>query len=131
MCQLNRFHGKQLDMGRHLLGICLSLGIGTLAQAAGYSDNLDAQALDPFTQYTNAGPVITCGRQPGQHPAGLNIRGADVATLWHGVYHMVFPTTSLADNNKVGRVAMIPHKGPAWGISINKHSAMMTVQTKW
>ncbi len=131
MCQLNRFHSKQLNLSWYLLGIGLSLGIGTLAQAAGYSGEPDAQAMNPMAQYTNAAPVITCGRQPGQRPASLNIRGADVATLWRSAYHMVFPGSSLADSNKIGRLAITPHKGPAWGISINQHSALVTVQSKW
>jgi hypothetical protein len=131
MRRQTRSHSTLLNLGRHLLGIGLCLGICTIAQAAGYPGELDAQTLNPIAQYMNAAPDITCGKQPGQRPASLNIRGADVATLWRSAYHMIFPGLSLADNSKVGRAVMIPHKGPAWGIRINKRTALMTVQTKW
>lgn len=130
MNRQTRYRSTPLNLSRHLLGIGLCLGICTVTQAGGYSSELDAQTLNTIVQYSNA-PDITCGKQPGQRPASLNIRGADVATLWRSAYHMIFPGFSLANDSKVGRAAMVPHKGPTWGISINKSTAMMSVQTKW
>lgn len=131
MSRQTRSHSTLLNSSRYLLGIGLYLGICPLALAGGYPGELDVQPQSPIAQYMNAAPDITCGKQPGQRPASLNIRGADVATLWRSAYHMIFPGLSLADNSKVGRAAMIPHKGPAWSIRINNRTALMTVQTKW
>lgn len=122
---------RLLNLGRYLLGISLCLGICTLAHAGGNPGELDTQTLNSIAQCTNAVSSITCGKLPGQRPDSLNIRSTDIITLWRSTYHMLFPGYSLADNGKDGRVAMIPHKGPTWGISIIKHNALITVQTKW
>jgi hypothetical protein len=132
MNRLTQDHSKLLHLGQYLLAICLCLAVCALARAAGYPDELDAPAMNAIGQHTTSeAPVIICGRQPGQRPASLNIRGADVATLWRSAYLMLFPGSSLTTDSKVDRAVKIPHKGPAWSISISHDSALVTVQTKW
>lgn len=126
LCKLRR-------IGQCLLTFGLWAGICTFAQAAGYTSALDAQAFNPIAQNSASDtPVILCGGQPGQRrPASLKIRGADVATLWRSAYRMLVPGSSLANESKVGRAPKLPHKGPAWGISLRHDSALLTVQSKW
>lgn len=130
MNRLAQGHSRLLQQSRYLLAFGLSLGMCSAALAFGESD---AQDLMSIAHYTGTpAPTITCGKQPGQHPVSLNIRGADVATLWRSAYHMLFPGLSMADKGKViSRAAMVPHKGPAWGISVNHDSAVLSIQTKW
>jgi len=132
MNRLIRDHSKLLHLGQYLLAICLCLGVCALARAAEYPNDLYAQSLNPNAQNSSGdAPVIICGTQPGQRPTSLNIRGADVATLWRSAYRMLFPASSLTVNSNMDRAAKIPHKGPAWGISISHGGALVTVETKW
>ena len=133
MNRLTQDHSTLRNWSQCLLMICLWLGLCAFAQAAGYYPNgLDAQTLNSLAQHsTGDTPVITCGKQPGQRPASLEIRGADVTTLWRSAYRMLFPSLSLTTNSKMERVSKLPRKGPAWGISISHDRALVTVQTKW
>lgn len=130
MSRLTQGHSRLLPQRRYLLTFGLCLGLCPAAQAF---DASGVQYPDPVAQYANtAEPTIICGKQPGQHPLSLNIRGADVATLWRSAYRMIFPGLSVADNSKViSRAAMVPHKGPAWSFSVNRDSAVISIQTKW
>lgn len=106
-------------IGLCFLGLCLWMGMGKAAQAMSPIANAAA----------NNTPIVVCGGQSGHR--SLEIRGADIATLWRSAYHMLFPSVALADKNKMDRGKALPDKGPTWRISIDHGDALLTIQTKW
>ena len=128
---MNRLTEDQCTL--HTIGLCLLgsslwLGMGSTAHA---EVPMGARALSPVAYHSSSdAPIVVCGGQTGHR--SLEIRGTDVATLWRSAYHMLFPTSALAnDKNKMDRAKALPDKGPTWGISLDHGDALLTVQTKW
>lgn len=121
-------------IGLGLLGLCLlvCLSVTARADSDGYLMDIQTQSLNPIARHTASdGPAMVCGGQSGHRGASLQIRGTDVATLWHSAYRMLVPRSALTDPGSPGNSASkLPHKGPVWGINIS-HGAMVTIQTKW
>ena len=132
MTRLTEDHRTLNTIGLCLIGSCLWLSMDNTAQAdsADYGMPMDAQAMSHSTNAaaSNA-PIVVCGGQSGHR--SVEIRGTDVATLWRSAYHMLFPTSALADKNKMDRGKALPDKGPMWRINVDHGNALLTVQTKW
>ncbi len=115
-------------IGLKLLGLLFLVFLSSTSRAAQGNEFTDVGA-----QYSRSGsPVLVCGGKIGNRGASLNIRGTDVAAIWHSAYRMLVPGAALADSKapKVG-VNTLPHKGPEWGINLSHGDAMVTLQTKW
>lgn len=121
-------------IGLNLLGLGLLACLCSTTARAGSDDYMrDAQTLNPMAYHAaGMGPVVVCGGQTGRPSASLQIRGTDVAAVWHRAYRMLVPRSALADRGspQVG-VNKLPHKGPVWGINLSHGDALVTLQTKW
>jgi hypothetical protein len=115
-----------------LLGAALLLCAGTLAYADENPFNPSFDGSVPiFSQAATDRPITVCGGASGHRSPSLEIRGAEITALWRRAYHMLVPSSALADAELAARPALRAEHGPAWRINLNHGHALMTLETKW
>lgn len=113
-----------------LFGAVLLLCAGTLAHA---DENPFVNSFDGtvFSQAATDRPITVCGGASGRRMPSLEIRGAEVTALWRRAYHMLVPSSALADAELAARPIQHAQHGPAWRVNLNHGHALVTLETKW